>query len=302
MSAACITSGRVSSRAPAYPVSRAHRMLPVAGIMPALLLAACEATSSTGSAAASIEITPASLSMVVGAARPLTARVLDASGAPIADARVFWSSQHPSIAVVTAEGIVTGVGPGNTQVAASANGTSAVVAVSVSRLPVSLVRVNPPAANIPVGGTVALSAQALDATGGVVPGLSAAWTSSHPSIASVNGSGVVTGIAPGSVTLTATVAGLNGVAAVSVQQLPVATVTVSPAKATVSAGKTLQLSATLGDANGGTLTGRTVTWSTSASKVATVSSTGMVTAHAKGTATITATSEGKSGAATLTIR
>jgi uncharacterized protein YjdB len=295
----------VSRVTPASPVSAARCRItaPVAVILSALvLLIACEATSTTESEAISIEITPASLSIVVGAARPLSARVLDASGAPIGDARVFWSSEHPSIAVVTADGIVTGVAPGNTQIAASMNGTSAVVPVSVSRLPVSLVRINPASANMLVGGSVALTVQALDAAGGVVPGLSAAWQSSHPAIASVNTKGVVTAIAPGSATLTATVAGLSGVAAVTVQPQPVATVTVSPAKATVSVGKTVQLSATLRDGSGTTLTGRAVTWSTSASKVATVSSTGVVTARAKGTATVTATSEGKTGTSTITVR
>lgn len=305
MSAVCITSGRVPSSAPATPVpsARSRSVLCVASILPAFVfLTACEATSSTDSAVASIEVMPASLSMVVGAARPLVARVLDAAGAPIADARVFWSSEHPAIAMVTAEGIVTGVSPGNTQIAASANGTSAVVPVSVSRLPVSLVRVNPASANMRVGGSVTLSVQALDATGGVVPGLAASWKSSHPSIASVSGSGVVTGVAPGSATLTATVAGLNGVAAVTVQPQPVATVTVSPSKSTLSVGKTLQLSATLRDGGGSTLTGRSIDWSTSSSKIATVSSTGAVTGRAKGTATITATSEGKSGTATITVK
>src|SRR5205823_13076176 len=55
------------------------------------------------------------------------------------------------------------------------------------------------------------------------------------------------------------------------------------------------------DGNGSTLTGRTVTWSTSASGVATVSASGLVSAVAAGSATITATSEGKSGSATVTV-
>jgi uncharacterized protein YjdB len=303
--AACITSGRAPHRTPAIAISTLRSPLtaqPALVLLAGVLMTACEATSSMDSAVASIEITPASLSMVMGAARPLTARVLDASGVPVGDARVFWSSKHPAIAMVTPDGIVTGVSPGNTQVAASVNGTSAVVPVAVSRLPVSLVRVSPASANIMVGASLTLSAQALDATGGVVPGLATSWRSSNASIASVNAAGVVTGLAPGSATLTATVAGLNGVAAVSVSLKPVASVTLSPSTASVSVGKTVQLSATLRDAGGATLTGRAVAWSTSSSKLATVSSTGLVTGHAKGTATITATSEGKSGTATITIR
>ena len=81
---------------------------------------------------------------------------------------------------------------------------------------------------------------------------------------------------------------------------PVAVVTVSPATATVTVGQTLQLSATLLDANGNVLIGRPISWATSVGVVATVSGSGVVTGVAAGTATITARSEGSSGAAVVT--
>ncbi|HEU5183559.1 MAG TPA: PKD domain-containing protein [Gemmatimonadaceae bacterium] len=82
---------------------------------------------------------------------------------------------------------------------------------------------------------------------------------------------------------------------------PVATVTIDPADATVEAGANLQLAATLRDADGNLLTGRTVMWSTSDAAVATVSQTGLVNGVGLGTATITAMSEGHSGTATITV-
>jgi len=82
----------------------------------------------------------------------------------------------------------------------------------------------------------------------------------------------------------------------------VASVTVSPATATVQVGSTVQLSATDRDVNGNVLTGRVVTWSTANAAIAAVnSSTGLVTALVAGTTQITATSEGKSGSATVTV-
>jgi len=71
--------------------------------------------------------------------------------------------------------------------------------------------------------------------------------------------------------------------------------------ATVGVGATVQLTATLKDAAGSVLTGRTVTWASGNTAVATVSSTGLVTGVAAGHATITATSEGKSGTAVITV-
>lgn len=82
---------------------------------------------------------------------------------------------------------------------------------------------------------------------------------------------------------------------------PVASVSISPASATVLVAQTTQLWATTRDAGANVVTGRVVTWTTSNAAVATVDAWGSVTAVAAGTATITATSEGRSGTATITV-
>src|SRR6266550_1044680 len=82
---------------------------------------------------------------------------------------------------------------------------------------------------------------------------------------------------------------------------PVAAVTVSPAAASVSVGATIQLKATLKDASGKALAGRSVTWASSTLEMATVSTGGFVTGVAEGQVTITATSEGHSSHATVTV-
>ena len=81
---------------------------------------------------------------------------------------------------------------------------------------------------------------------------------------------------------------------------PVASVTVAPATASVAAGSTAQFTATLKDANGNPTSG-SVSWSSSNTSFATVSTSGVATGVAAGTATITATSGGKTGTATLTV-
>lgn len=79
----------------------------------------------------------------------------------------------------------------------------------------------------------------------------------------------------------------------------VVTVTVSPNVFTVLVGGSQQLTAR--DQAGRTLIGSAVTWATSATAVATVSPSGLVTGAADGPATITATAEGKSGTAAVTV-
>src|SRR2546425_1891233 len=81
----------------------------------------------------------------------------------------------------------------------------------------------------------------------------------------------------------------------------IAKVTVSPSPASVLVGGTMQLTAKTEDAAGNVLTGRAVTWASSNTVVATVSATGLVTGVAVGSATITATAEGKNGTAAVTV-
>ena len=80
------------------------------------------------------------------------------------------------------------------------------------------------------------------------------------------------------------------------------TVNVSPATAELTApGATVQLTAEVRDQNANMMAGVTVTWTTSASSVATVDARGLVTAAGNGTATITASSGSASGSATVTV-
>jgi CubicO group peptidase (beta-lactamase class C family) len=82
---------------------------------------------------------------------------------------------------------------------------------------------------------------------------------------------------------------------------PVATVAVNDVPAEMETGKSKLAGVTLKSAAGETLAGRTITWSSSNSDVAAVTLSGMVHANNPGTTTITATSEGKTGSATLKV-
>src|SRR5216683_58126 len=101
--------------------------------------------------------------------------------------------------------------------------------------------------------------------------------------------------------VTATSSGTSDSAAVTVTQVPVATVAVTPAAASTTVGQAVQLTATPRDSTGAPLSGRTVTWASSNPGVATVNVSGLVTGAAAGSATITATSETKSGTSAITI-
>ena len=120
-------------------------------------------------------------------------------------------------------------------------------------------------------------------------------------MARVDGNGLVTSIAAGSASISATSEGRSGSAALTVLPAPVAHASVTLAASSLTVGQTTQASATLTDASGSVLTGRAITWASSNASVAAVNSSGLVTAVAAGTANINATSQGVTGAATLFV-
>ena len=177
-------------------------------------------------------------------------------------------------------------------------------ASTVTPAPVSTVTVTPASPSVVAGATQQLTATTKDASNNVLTGRTVTWSSSNTAFATVDANGLVTAVAAGSATITATSEGKIGTSTITVTATPVAvaTVTVSPTSASIVTGATQQLTATTLDAAGNTLAGRSVGWTSDATPVATVNaSTGLVTAVGPGTATITATSEGKSATAVITV-
>ena len=157
---------------------------------------------------------------------------------------------------------------------------------------VTSVTVNATTQTVAVGQTLQLSATARDGDGNVVTGQEVSWSSGTPAVASVNGSGLATGVSAGTSQITATIKGLTGSLTVTVIPPPVASVVIAPGDAEIEVGETVQLSATTRDAQGDELMGRTVTWSSGNTAVATVSGAGLVEGAGAGTTQITAASEG----------
>ncbi|HTD70324.1 MAG TPA: Ig-like domain-containing protein, partial [Gemmatimonadales bacterium] len=249
---------------------------------------------------ASVSVSPASPNILMGQTIQLTATLRDANGNVLTGRTVTWSSNNAA-ASVNGTGLVTGLAAGSAAITATSEGQSGTASVTVSNVPVASVTVSPTSASLLVGQTVQLTATPKDANGNPLTGRVVSWSSNNTSVATVDGSGLVTAGAVGSATITAMSEGRSGTASITVTGVPVASVTVSPAAASVQAGQTQQLTATLKDASGNVLTGRTVTWSSGNTTVASVNGTGLVTAKVAGSATITASSEGQSGPAAITV-
>lgn len=116
---------------------------------------------------------------------------------------------------------------------------------------VTSIRIEPATATVMASQQVTLNATALNAAGTVVVGQPFTWTSSASTIASVNASGIVTAVAPGVVTISASAAGITGHASLTVTpDTIVAGVTLSANTATLAVGGTLTLGATARNAAG----------------------------------------------------
>src|SRR5262249_52682779 len=131
------------------------------------------------------------------------------------------------------------------------------------------------------------------------------WSSSNTAVAGVGASGIVRCLTAGSATITAastTDPTKAGTATITVlAPAPVATVGVTVTAPMLASGQVARATAVLHDGVGRILTGRSIQWATSNSAVASVGADGSIAALSAGVASITATSEGRSGSASLTI-
>jgi len=280
------------------------RLLSLLSVAGAAALVSC-GKDSTGvklGGVASVVVSPAADSVYTGSSITLEATPEDADGNALSGREVFWHSEHSDIAVVSSDGVVTGIVPGEVRIAASVEGVPGYSQITVLPKPPAAIELSSKSISLIVGQESQLRATVRDADGGVLSGASVDWKSSKTGVATVSNDGLVRGVGAGSATITATSGSVKAEATVTVSPIPANAVVVSPGEATRFVGETVQLTATVTDANGDPLSGRPVSWKSSSTGVATVSSSGLVTAVAPGTATITATSEGKSGTSTVTVR
>jgi uncharacterized protein YjdB len=276
------------------------------GIGSAIITVALENTKVTVSitvvetTVSSITVSPQSMSLTVGQTQKLTGNLVDARGGVITG-QPAWESSSRFVATVSASGLVSAVGPGTATVNATAYGQQTTAVVTVIEATIASVTVAPEAAAVSTGQTKQMSASITDTQGSILVGLTPSWSSSKMSVATVSTDGLITAVASGTTTITVTSGGVMGTATVTVAAVPVSSIIVSPQSPKVVAGQTQQLVTTLRDASGNTLTGQTVTWSSSNQSAATVSASGFVAGIASGTSTITATVGGSSAVVLITV-
>ena len=202
---------------------------------------------------------------------------------------VTWKSSNTSVATVD-NGVVTAVKKGTATITATApSGKTATCKVTVTAAPVEVtgITLSKTSVSLVEGSTRRLTAtvKPSDATNDSVT-----WSSSNTSVATVSSSGTVTARREGTATITAaTYNGKTATCKVTVTpEVEVSSVSVSPSSVTLEAGQQKSLSVSIYPSDA---TDDSIEWESSDTSVATVNSSGTVTAVAPGTARITATAE-----------
>lgn len=260
------------------------RVSPLAVLCAALLAGACDDDPSRPDPV--VSVAPADTTVVEGSA--YTLRVAVANAGP----GVTYATSAAAVATVSGAGQVTALAPGTATFTVTSTedpSAGATARVTVTAAAVASVTLGADTASAPVGGTRQLAATVRDA-GGRVLARTVAWASLDAAVATVSGTGVVTGVAPGVARVTATAEGKADTVRVVVYRLGQTTVIVTPPGATLNAlGRQVQLAVDVRGPDGAVIPSSQAIWQSLDPQVAVVTAGGgMVTAVGPGVARVRA--------------
>ena len=214
-----------------------------------------------------------------------------------------WQSSNPTVLSVDDQGKATAIAAGDATVTATVQGITGQTTVSAVDLTVSQLQIIPATVQLAIGTTTRLTAIATFADQSTQDVSSqVGWLSSNTAVATVDSTGLVTGVAAGSTILSASLLGVTTSTSIQVNNTSVSALQVIPAVTTIALGTKSQLQAIATFADGSTQdVSSQVQWSSHDPFIAGVDSLGLVTGSGIGQATVTATLGAISRSATLTV-
>ena len=249
---------------------------------------------------ASVTISPSSANVYKGARLELDVVLRDQQGR-LTEGNITFGSSDYSKATVNQDGIVTGLAPGTVVITATSERKTGSATITVLGTPASSVVLSVPD-TVPVGVEAPISATPLDGSGAPLTDRTLTFQSANPAVAAVNNmTKTVKGITGGSTTISVIVDGVVASDRISVGIQHATSIAVNPTSLSINAGQQSQVTARVLDQAGTEMTGQSVQWNSSNGAAAQVSATGLVTAIAPGTTTISAVSNGLSASAAVTV-
>lgn len=257
----------------------------------------------TSAELASVEVTPDTVSLANGQSTQLTASGIYTDNSTIdLTGSVQWFTSDPAIVTVDNNGLLTSHQVGNADVYAAMDSIdSNTIGVTVGNAVLASIKITPSSTQIIAQETVSFTANGVltdgtqnDITNSVV------WSSSNNAIATIDSSGVATGVTAGTVTVTAQSGSIVDTASLSVTEATLVSISLN-IPTSVEAGKTADLKAT-GTYNNNTQLdiSSLVTWTSDDTSIASISST-TVLGESVGTVSITASLNGISQSGNINV-
>jgi uncharacterized protein YjdB len=250
----------------------------------------------------SIVVAPATSSMAVDTQQPFTATGIFDDGSTQLLPTVQWSSSDQNVLTIDANGLGTAVNAGTSTVTATSGSISGTASVTVTSATLVSIAIAPLNSNMPVNAAKQFSAtgtfsdsSTLDMTQQVL------WKSSSPSVATISAAGLASSVATGSTTIQAAWGSITQSTTLTVSNVKLVSIAITPANPTIAKRTSLKLSVTgtYSDGSTGVVTG--VSWKSSKPQIANMRGSGIIHAKKAGTATITATAFGLKATTTLTV-
>jgi trimeric autotransporter adhesin len=250
----------------------------------------------------SISVTPSVVSIGAGTTQQFTATGSFDDGSTQLLQNVTWSSSSNS-ATISSSGLGTGVSTGTATITATSGSVSGTASLTVTGASLVSIAVTPTNSTMAPDTTKQFTAMGTfsdsstqDVSGVVI------WTSSSPAHATISSQGLATGLTAGTTTITATYGAISGSTGLTVSNVSLVSITVSPTNPRINAGTSIKFMATGTFSDGSVATNLSgVSWKSQHPNIASVRSSGIAHGKKSGSVTITASAFGVSGATTLTV-
>lgn len=231
--------------------------------------------------------------------RKFTAKAKDPDGFEIVGKTVTWKTSDVATATIGADGTAAAEKNGKVTVKASIDGIeSQPVDLEIQQVTSSVEIIGDNSKVVALNRKRKFTAKAKDENGFEIADKTATWTSTNGVAAPIDPTGEVTAKGNGNTTVKATIDGVTGSSALSVDQV-LSRVEGDGTGKVKALKRTRQFKAL--DEDGNEIIGKTIEWSSGATGIATVDGTGVASAKGNGTASISAKVDGKTVNSNLEI-
>jgi len=251
----------------------------------------------------SIAVSPATPSVALGTTQQFSAVGSFDDGSTQLLTSVTWGSSANAVSTVDSAGLATGVGTGTATITATSGSVTGTATLTVSAAILLSLTVTPANSIMAIGTSKQFTAAGTfsdsstqDLTASVL------WGSSKATVATINNQGLATSVALGSATITATLGTVSGSTGVTVSNVHLVSITISPANPRIAKGTSIKFTATGNFSDGSTSTKLSgLSWKTSKPSIVQIKGAGVAHGKKAGSVTITATASGVKGTTTLTV-